>query len=113
MYHHLNIFPSLSVSLPPRTIILRLSSISLTPYHDSLANSWYYSAGEVPVPARVVIGAGQDCIVDEEGLQETARYLRVQALQLPNLCHDVMLASDWRSAADLISKQLGKISNSL
>ena len=79
----------------------------------SLIQWYYYSAGKVPAPARVVIGAGQDRIVDEEGLQETARYLRVQALQLPNLCHDVMLASDWRSAADLISKQLGKISNSL
>lgn len=64
------------------------------------------------LPARVVIGARQDRIVDKEGLQETARYLGVQALQLPTLCHDVMLASEWRAAADLIAEQLIKISNS-
>lgn len=64
------------------------------------------------VPARVVIGAGQDRIVDQEGLQETARYLGVHALQLPTLCHDVMLVSEWRVAADLIAEQLIQISNS-
>eukprot|EP01035_Chromulina_nebulosa_P042208 gene42208-57150_t len=63
------------------------------------------------VPARVVIGAGQDRIVDQEGLQETARYLGVQALQLPTLCHDIMLVSEWRVAADLIAEQLIQISN--
>lgn len=68
------------------------------------------------LPWRVVVGAGRDRIVDMEGVEETAAFLgavsgtgeerKEGALWLSEHCHEVMLASNWRLAADLIAKQL-------
>eukprot|EP01036_Dinobryon_divergens_P025428 gene25428-33974_t len=105
-------FAALSAVLPSKTSMRADGSAAwLPPAATSTDYVFEPSKDHGRVPARVVIGAGQDRIVDQEGLQETARYLGVQALQLPTLCHDIMLVSEWRVAADLIAEQLIQISN--
>ena len=59
-------------------------------------------------PFRLVFGAGEDRIVDWEGVQETARYLGVQPTLLPTMCHDVMLSADWQEAARAIASKMDK-----
>eukprot|EP01039_Chlorochromonas_danica_P005693 gene5693-6277_t len=58
------------------------------------------------VPARLVVGAENDVIVDLEGLQETARYFGVEKgpVVLPGLYHDVMLGPKWGAAARVIKQ---------
>jgi hypothetical protein len=57
-------------------------------------------------PSILVIGAEKDFIVDQEGVKETARYLGVKPVFLPELYHDVMLGSKWRLSADVIADWL-------
>ena len=57
-------------------------------------------------PSMLVIGAEKDYIVDKEGVVETARYLGVKPVILPEAYHDVMLGPKWRLSADEIAKWL-------
>ena len=59
--------------------------------------------------ARLVIGAGKDYIVDDEGVRETALYLDVEPIIIKDLYHDVMLGPKWQQAADEIKKWLESI----
>lgn len=58
------------------------------------------------VPARLVVGAENDVIVDLQGLQETARYFGIEKgpVVLPGLYHDVMLGPKWGAAARVIKQ---------
>jgi len=53
----------------------------------------------------LVLGATNDCIVDIEGVKETARYFNVDPVFV-EAPHDVMLGEKWRNGADAISKWL-------
>eukprot|EP01042_Synura_sphagnicola_P007917 gene7917-10138_t len=57
---------------------------------------------------RSVIGAECDFIVDLEGTKETARYLNVTPVILPECAHEVMLGPRWRLAADAIASFLNQ-----
>ena len=59
--------------------------------------------------ARLVIGAGKDYILDEEGVKETAKYLGVEPVIIKDLYHDVMLGPKWQQSADEIKKWLDLI----
>ncbi|KAK9816393.1 hypothetical protein WJX74_004238 [Apatococcus lobatus] len=47
----------------------------------------------------LVVGSSNDRIVDEAGVRETAAHFGSQPLMLPDLAHDLMLDTRWRSAA--------------
>lgn len=53
-------------------------------------------------PPALVVGAEQDRVVDQEGVEETAAFLGTSARMLPGLPHDCMLAAGWEGAADEI-----------
>ena len=59
--------------------------------------------------ARLVIGAGNDFIVDDEGVKETALYLGVEPVFIKDLYHDVMLGPKWKESADVIKNWLDSI----
>jgi len=63
------------------------------------------SNGAASLP-RLVIGAGSDAIVDEQGVRETAEFLKVSPVILPSMYHDIMLGSRWKEAAELVSSWL-------
>ncbi|XP_078431352.1 alpha/beta-Hydrolases superfamily protein [Wolffia australiana] len=50
----------------------------------------------------LVLGAGNDFIVDAEGLQETAKFYGVEPLCLDGVAHDMMLDSSWEVGAEAI-----------
>ena len=51
-------------------------------------------------PARIVLGAEFDAVVDAEGIDEAAAFLGVPARTLPGMPHDVMLNPGWEAAAE-------------
>lgn len=59
--------------------------------------------------ARLVVGAGNDFIVDDEGVKETAFYLGVEPVFIKDLYHDVMLGPKWKESADVIKNWLDSI----
>ncbi|KAL7540822.1 hypothetical protein ACHAXR_013033 [Thalassiosira sp. AJA248-18] len=50
----------------------------------------------------LVIAAGGDFIVDEEGSRETAKYLGLESPVIVDSPHDVMLGTNWKNGADAI-----------
>lgn len=60
-------------------------------------------------PACLVIGAEKDFIVDRDGVSETARYLGVKPVFIPEAYHDVMLGPKWRLSADIIADWIATI----
>ena len=52
-------------------------------------------------PPALVLGAARDCVVDREGVEETARFIGTAAEFVP-LAHDVMLVDGWEAPADRI-----------
>jgi hypothetical protein len=57
-------------------------------------------------PTILVVGAEKDYIIDKEGVLETAVYLGVEPVFIPEAYHDVMLGPKWRLSADVIAKWL-------
>jgi hypothetical protein len=57
-------------------------------------------------PSVLVVGAEEDFIIDKEGVVETAVYLGVEPVFIPDAYHDVMLGPKWRLSADVIAKWL-------
>ena len=53
-------------------------------------------------PPCLVLGASRDFIVDEEGVEETARYYGLTKPLFVESPHDVMLGKNWRNAAEAI-----------
>ena len=51
-------------------------------------------------PARIVLGAEFDAVVDADGVDEAAAFLGVPARTLPGMPHDVMLNPGWEAAAE-------------
>jgi len=51
------------------------------------------------LPPCMVLGASDDFIVDQEGNEETARYLGLDAPVVVDSPHDVMLGAKWKNAA--------------
>lgn len=62
---------------------------------------------QTPVLKSLVIGAIDDFIVDQMGVEELATYYGVEAVMVES-AHDVMLGSRWRNAAELIQSFLEK-----
>ena len=60
-------------------------------------------------PACLIIGAEKDFIVDRDGVSETARYLGVKPVFIPEAYHDVMLGPKWRLSADIIADWIATI----
>jgi len=61
------------------------------------------------IPPTLVVGAYDDCIVDEEGVIETAKYFGVEPTFVESP-HDVMLGRRWDNTAKLISQWLENLS---
>ena len=57
----------------------------------------------------LVIGAENDFIVDLEGVKETARFLGVSPVFIPDLYHDVMLGPKWIKSAEIIAQWVRQI----
>lgn len=57
-------------------------------------------------PSCLVLGATDDCIVDQEGLDETAKYFGLEEPLIVNSPHDIMLGRNWCNAAEAIEKWL-------
>jgi alpha-beta hydrolase superfamily lysophospholipase len=55
---------------------------------------------------RCVLGAGEDYIVDEEGIEEVAKYMGVNKSMIDGAPHDVMLGGQWRKTADVLENWL-------
>lgn len=56
------------------------------------------------LPPCLVMGASDDAIVDLEGLQETATYFGLDAPEVVDSPHDVMLGAKWKNAADALDE---------
>jgi pimeloyl-ACP methyl ester carboxylesterase len=54
------------------------------------------------LPPCIVIGAKDDFIVDNEGLEETAAYFNCGAPVIVDSPHDVMLGAKWKNGADAL-----------
>lgn len=50
----------------------------------------------------LVIGAGNDYIVDRQGVEETARFLGTKAVFIEGVSHDLMLGAGWEKSAEVI-----------
>ncbi len=83
---------------------------SVTSMNKDGQASWISSNEKDMIPI-LVIGAENDFIVDSFGVQETAKYLGVEAVTVRNLYHDVMLGPKWKETADILFNWLQ--SNSL
>jgi pimeloyl-ACP methyl ester carboxylesterase len=59
-------------------------------------------------PVALVVGAEKDFIVDAEGVAETATYLGVKPVVVPDVPHDVMLGPKWQKTADVIAGWIEK-----
>lgn len=92
---------SLSHSLPSVTSTTADGTASWL--QEYITNSTHHSTRFL---SRLVIGAEKDFIVDSEGILESATYLGVSPVVLPNLYHDVMLGSKWKLTADFLFKWL-------
>jgi pimeloyl-ACP methyl ester carboxylesterase len=57
------------------------------------------------LPPCLVVGATRDFIVDQEGVEETAKYFGVSPL-LVDSPHDIMIGANWKRGADEIYKWL-------
>ncbi|KAL6885837.1 hypothetical protein ACP4OV_010098 [Aristida adscensionis] len=57
----------------------------------------------------LVMGAGNDFIVDSEGLYETSRFYGVQPVCVEGLAHDMMLDCSWEKGAKIILAWLKKL----
>jgi hypothetical protein len=64
---------------------------------------------EVKLPAALVIGAEKDFVVDREGITESATYLGVKPVFVPDTYHDVMLGPKWTESAKLIEQWLSSL----
>lgn len=53
-------------------------------------------------PPTLVVGAEKDFIVDKEGVLETATFLGVKPVYIPDMYHDVMLGPKWGAVATVI-----------
>lgn len=56
----------------------------------------------------LVVGAELDCLVDDEGLEETAHFWGTEPYAFPNAPHDLMLYSRWKDVAEYINEGLNK-----
>lgn len=105
---------------------------SVTTSRSSYGAKASRSAGDgSAIPARLVIGAENDFIVDQQGVEETAVYMGLRglfgdsmvehasnstviltsggAILIPDMYHDVMLGSKWRRACIIISDWLKEL----
>jgi hypothetical protein len=57
-------------------------------------------------PPCLVMGAKDDYLVDQEGLEETAAYFGVEEPLIVDSPHDVMLGRKWSNAADALEAWL-------
>ncbi|XP_043695014.1 uncharacterized protein LOC122645740 [Telopea speciosissima] len=64
----------------------------------------------VPISIQVVVlGAGNDFIVDAQGLSETARFYGVQPVCVEGVAHDMMLDCSWEKGAEVILSWLNSL----
>jgi hypothetical protein len=104
---------------------------SVTTSRSSYGAKASRSAGDgSAIPARLVIGAENDFIVDRQGVEETAVYMGLRglfenstvdasnstvilttsgAVLIPDMYHDVMLGSKWDRACIVISDWLREL----
>ena len=83
-------------SLDVRDLQQKLPSLQVNPASQRVA--WIE---QDPIPV-MVCGATQDCIVDLQGVEETARFFGVEPIIFEGLPHDVMLTKEWERAARAI-----------
>jgi pimeloyl-ACP methyl ester carboxylesterase len=50
----------------------------------------------------LVIGAADDMVIPQKGIQASARVYGTTAVIFPNMAHDVMLEGNWQAVADCI-----------
>lgn len=98
---------SLKKSLPSLTAV---PSISTTGRNIGVAQ-WVADSlsDSSKIPSRLVIGAKNDYIVDEEGVIETGNYLGAEPILLDNTAHDLMLTSNYLDSATHIKKWIDSI----
>jgi hypothetical protein len=58
------------------------------------------------LPPALVMGAKDDFLVDEIGLEETAAYFGLEQPLIVDSPHDVMLGAKWRNGADALDAWL-------
>jgi pimeloyl-ACP methyl ester carboxylesterase len=71
---------------------------------DDDGKALFLSLPSINAPPFLVIGAKEDFIVDEEGVNETARYFGVSSPVMVDSPHDVMLGKKFKNAADEIHR---------
>ena len=85
------------------------ATIDLFDLAKQLPSAVAVEGGKAPFdlpPARMVLGARQDFIVDREGVEETARFFDIQEPVYVDSPHDVMLGSQWTNAAHALDRFL-------
>ena len=50
-------------------------------------------------PSVLVMGGRDDFVVDEQGVEDTAKAFGVEPVFLPGVAHDLMLDTRWETAA--------------
>jgi pimeloyl-ACP methyl ester carboxylesterase len=71
---------------------------------DDDGKALFLSSPAMKVPPFLVVGAKEDFIVDQEGVNETARYFGVSSPLMVESPHDVMLGKKYKNAADVIHR---------
>lgn len=59
----------------------------------------------------LVVGGGEDIVVDQEGVRETAEFYGVEPVILPAAAHDLMLDLRWEEAARVLDGWLDGLSD--
>ena len=75
---------------------------------DDNGRALFLSNWNKQAPPFLVVGATEDFIVDQEGVEETARYFGAD-LKMVDSPHDVMLGKKWKNAAEEIHQWLQEV----
>jgi hypothetical protein len=67
---------------------------------------WLSDSSSAALPRCFVLGADKDFTVDQEGVRETAAYLKVQPYFFKDAYHDVMLGAIGSGTAKYVSDLL-------
>jgi pimeloyl-ACP methyl ester carboxylesterase len=97
-----------SATLPQEKLLVYMASIAGSGTTRLLDLSKLSASLPVPPQAPpgvpvLVMGGADDAVVDVEGVKETAAVWGVPPVLLPRLAHDLMLDTEWRSAAEALA----------
>jgi len=86
--------------------LMDLAKILPSKETDEDGRATFLQSTKTKIPPCLVMGAKDDFIVDQEGLEETARYFGLDKPVVVDSPHDVMLGKKWENGARALNEWL-------